>query len=388
MSIWIESVQLLLIIVIAGLCGGLLWLSHTSHTRTDTIFINKSPHTQIATTQIATVFICIFILVGCVAVQSDNEEASEETTTLTIYSGRNENLVGPLLEMYNEQSDTTIEVRYGGTAEMASAILEEGGNSPADIFYGQDAGALGVLAQTGRCVELPDGVLEQVDARFISPDKRWVGISGRARTLVYNTDELSAEDLPTSVLGLTDPKWESRVGWAPTNSSFQAFITAMRTTLGEEKTRAWLEGMLANDVQVYPKNTPIVQATGNGEISVGLVNHYYLYRFLTEDPDFPATNYHFPDGDVGSMINVAGVCLLDTADEPETALELINYLLSQAGQQYFADTTNEYPLAALDIEINSQLQPLSEIDTPSFDLGQLLDLQGTVQMLTEVGAFD
>ena len=387
MSTWIEIAQLSLAVIIAGLCGGLLWCVRISHPRTRSIFINRYQYRD-HYIQLAAALICIVILAGCVAIQSQNSEDSQEINTLTIYSGRNENLVGPLLEAYNEQNNTTIEVRYGGSAEMASAILEEGDNSPADIFYGQDAGALGVLAESGHCVELPDSVLEQVDSRFTSPDKRWIGISGRARTLVYNTDELSAKDLPTSVFGLTDPKWKGLVGWAPTNGSFQAFVTAMRVTLGEEETRAWLEGMLANDVQVYPKNTPIVLATGNGEITVGLVNHYYLYHFLTEDPDFPAANYHFPDGDVGSMINVAGVCLLDTADDPEVALALINYLLTQEGQQYFADTTNEYPLSTLDIQINSQLQPLQEIDTPSFDLGQLLDLQGTVQMLTEVGAFD
>jgi len=388
MSTWIEIAQQLLIITIAGMCGMLLWISRSHQTQKYGQSVSFKINYKYAS--MATLLACIITFAGCMPIPSgsDGGAEAEETAPLTIYSGRNENLVGPLLEMYNEQGDGIVEVRYGGTAEMASAILEEGGNSPADVFFGQDAGALGALAEAGLCVELPDEIIAQVDDRFVSPDKRWVGISGRARTLVYNTEELSEEDLPATVLELADPKWQGRVGWAPTNGSFQAFITTMRMTLGEDETRAWIEGMLANDVQVYPKNPPIVQAAGNGEISVGLVNHYYLYRFLAEDPDFNAANYHFPEGDVGSMINVAGACLLNTADDPEAGFALINYLLTQEAQQYFADTTIEYPLALLDVETNSQLKPLSEIDTPAFDLGQLLDLQGTVNMLTEAGAFD
>ncbi len=319
---------------------------------------------------------------------SADESSMDEAATLIVYSGRSENLVGPLLETYKAESGINVEVRYGGTAEMAATILEEGTNSPADVFFGQDAGALGALAETGRCTDLPESVTSGVDPRFISPDGQWVGISGRARVLVYNTEELTEADLPTSVLDLTDPQWQGRVGWAPTNGSFQAFVTAMRVNLGEDETRAWLEGMIANDVQIYPKNTPIIEATGKGEISVGLVNHYYLYRFLAEDPDFPADNFHFPAGDVGSMINVAGACVIDSAPHSEEAIAFMEYLLADEAQQYFANETNEYPLTSGEVAINERLKPLAAIDTPAFDLGDIADLDGTLALLQEVGALD
>jgi len=315
-------------------------------------------------------------------------EDAELNAPLVVYSGRNENLVGPLIEQYQQQTGAEVEVRYGGTSEMAATIMEEGKNSPADVFFGQDAGALGALANLGRCIELPASVTGKVDARFESPEGRWVGVSGRARTLVYNTDELSEDDLPASVFDLTDEQWKGRVGWAPTNGSFQSFVTAMRATAGEDATREWLEGMIANEAQVYPKNTPIVEAVGRGEISVGLVNHYYLYRFLVEDPDFPADNYHFPAGDVGSMINVAGVCVIDSSENQAQALAFVEYLLSNEAQQYFAGETNEYPLTGDDIEINPQLTPLDEIQTPDFDLSDIEDLQGTLLLLQDVGALE
>lgn len=352
---------------------------------------------QYRQTTLLTITLMSMLMVFIVGCQTDSATESTLDTEaapgvadkmLLVYSGRNENLVAPLLEQFEAETGIETEVRYGGTAEMATVILEEGANSPADIFYGQDAGALGALSNAGRCAPLPASVTDAVDARFVSPDNTWVGISGRARTLVYNTDELTESELPASVLELTDPEWKGRVGWTPTNGSFQAFVTAMRVNLGEDETRAWLEGMIANDVQVFPKNTPIVEATGAGEISVGLVNHYYLYRFLAEAPDFAANNYHFPAGDVGSMINAAGACLIDSAVHTDEAILLMEYLVSDAAQQYFASETNEYPLTKGDIAINERLKPLAEIDTPAFDLGDIDDLTGTVELLTNVGAFD
>ncbi len=167
-------------------------------------------------------------------------------------------------------------MRYGDTAELAATILEEGPNSPADLFFAQDAGALGALAAAEMLTLLPSTLPEQVEPRFRSADGLWIGISGRDRLVVYNTNKLTEADLPRSITGFVDPRWQGRVGWAPTNGSFQAFVTAMRVQLGEEATKAWLEGMIANDVKTYERNAAIVQAVADGEIDVGFVNHYYL----------------------------------------------------------------------------------------------------------------
>lgn len=327
------------------------------------------------------------------ATTADAAEASdadaEGAQTLTIYSGRNENLVGPIIEQFREESGIDVQVRYGDTAEMAATILEEGDNSPADLFFGQDAGALGALAQSDRFAPLPESILELVEPRFRSPDGLWVGVSGRARVLVYNTDEVSEAELPASVTDLTNEEWRGRVGWAPTNGSFQSFVTALRVLAGEEEAGAWLEAMIENDVQVYSNNTGIVTAVGAGEVAVGLVNHYYLYRFLAEQGEsFPARNYYFPAGDVGSMVNVAGVGILDTAANGAAAEQFVEFLLSNTAQQYFASETNEYPLAGGEVEINPMLQPLDEIVTPELDLSDLSDLQGTLELLQEVGALE
>jgi iron(III) transport system substrate-binding protein len=338
----------------------------------------------------------VLALAACGSAEQATEETGdtqpvEEATTadtdgpLTVYSGRSEELVGPLFEQFTEASGIEVEVRYGDTAELAATILEEGGNAPADVYFGQDAGALGALAGEGRLRELPDDALAAVDERFRAADGTWVGVSGRARVLVYSTDLVDADELPASVLDLTDERWRGRVGWAPTNGSFQAFVTAMRVELGDEETRTWIEGMLANDVRVYEKNSPIVEAAGRGEIEIGLVNHYYRYQLGAEDPSLAAENHFFEGGDVGSLVNVAGVGVLETTDQPQGAEELVAFLLSQEAQAYFAAETYEYPLVD-GVPADERLPELATIETPELDLGSLEDLQGTLELLRESGA--
>jgi iron(III) transport system substrate-binding protein len=323
------------------------------------------------------------------------ETTTEETTTeepltpgegsLVIYSGRGEELVGPLFEQFEEETGIDVQVRYGETAELAATILEEGENSPADLFFAQDPGALGALADEGRFRELPQGILERVPERFRSPDDVWVGTSGRARVVAYNTDNLQESDLPPSIFDFTDPKWEGRIGWAPTNGSFQAFVTALRVIEGDDRARAWLEGIQANDPFVYPDNSTALEGVAAGEVDVAFVNHYYLYRALEEQgEDFPARNYYPKNGDPGALVIVAGVGVLESAENPEAAERFLEYTLSGEAQQYFADETYEYPMVE-GIELADGLVPLSEIESPNVDLGDLDDLEGTLELMREAG---
>jgi len=307
---------------------------------------------------------------------------------LTVYSGRNESLIGPILAQFSEDTGIEVEVLYGGTSAVANQILTEAENSPADVFIAQDGGALGALAAANMLHKLPHSTLDRVaEEAFVSPDGHWTGLSGRARVLVYSPEMLEelGLGLPESVLDLRDAEWRGIIGWAPTNASFVANVTAMRVLLGEEETAQWLQDIIANDVQVYPKNTPIVQAVIDGEIAAGLVNHYYLFRFLAEDPGITATLHFFPGGDLGSLINVAGAAVLRSTDQPYDALALVDYLLSDTAQQYFAESTYEYPLVE-GVEPVVELPPLAEIEAPEIDLSRLDDLQGTLDMIEESGA--
>jgi len=303
---------------------------------------------------------------------------------LTIYSGRSEDLIAGVIDIVETNGEIDAQVSYGSTGEIAVRILEEGTNSPASLFIAQDAGALGQLANEGRLAPLPDAILGRVDSRFVSPEGLWVGLSARARVLVYNTDMVAETDLPASMLDLTGEKWSGQVAWAPTNASFQSHVTALRQELGEEATREWLQAMIDNGTVAYEGNSQIVTAVCAGEIATGLVNHYYLWEKIAEEGEQPAANHYFPNGDVGALVNIAGAAVLAESPNPDQALRALDVLLGTEAQEYFASSTSEYPLIA-GVEPRADLPPLAEIETPDIDLTDLADLEGTVALLTEVG---
>lgn len=333
-------------------------------------------------------------LVGAAALGGGARRASAQDATavaatpgtgeLEIYSGRSEELVEGVIDLAEIATGIDLAVRYAGTSELAAQILEEGDNSPADLFFAQDAGALGALANEGMLAPLPSGILDLVDPRFRSPDGVWIGLSGRARVAVYNTAELTPDDLPASILDFTSDEWNGRIGWAPENASFQSFVTALRVLQGEDAARAWLEGMIANAPVTFEGNGAIVRAVASGEIQVGLVNHYYVYEIQAEDGVLPIANHFFAAGDPGSLINVAGMGILATSEHQDQAQTLIEYFLGSEAQTYFAEQTFEYPLIA-DVPTADGLTPLADVQGPDIDLNDLDDLEGTLALLAEVG---
>ena len=306
--------------------------------------------------------------------------------SLTVYSGRSQSLVDPVMKAFMEETGVEVRVKYAGSTAIAATVLEEGDSTPADVVFLQDPGSLGSLSAAGLLAELPEELLSKVDARFRSPAGQWVGVSGRVRTVVYNTSVIDPEkDLPESILGFTGSEWQGRVGWAPLNGSFQAFVTAFRSKSGEDATRDWLEGMQANDAQDYPNNTSIVAAVASGEVDVGFVNHYYLLRFLEEEGErFGARNHFLGGGDPGSVILVSGVGITNNTDNREVAEQFVEYLLSRPAQTHFSETTKEYPLAA-GVEPQDDLPPMASLEQPDIDLGDLADLRTTLSLLRDVG---
>jgi iron(III) transport system substrate-binding protein len=314
----------------------------------------------------------------------DGSSSSDDEAKLTIYSGRNEDLVGPLLDRFAEQNGVELDVRYGDTAELAATLREEGDRSPADVFFAQDGGALGAIEKEGLFTSLPQGTLSQVDERFRSPNGRWVGASGRVRVIAYDGRELRDADLPDSVFDLTRPEWKGKVGWAPTNGSFQAFVTAMRAVHGDAATERWLTAMKDNDAQVYDNNILVRDAIAAGEVQVGLINHYYVFEALREDPDYPVELHFASGGDVGALVNVAGAGILASSEHRRTAQELVDFLLSTEAQEYFREETAEYPIAA-GVEPLPALPALASIEQPDVNLADIDDLQGTLELLERAG---
>jgi iron(III) transport system substrate-binding protein len=302
---------------------------------------------------------------------------------ITVYSGRSEELVGALFAQFTEETGIEVQARYGDTAELAAQLLEEGDASPAQVYFAQDAGALGAVEDAGLFVPLPDSVATLVPASYRSVDGMWTGVSGRARVIAYDSQQLSAAEVPQSIFDLTDPKWKGQVAIAPTNASFQSFVTAMRVSQGDEVTRQWLEGLVANNVQKFEKNGLILDAVDTGQAQLGLINHYYWYQKAAEvGPDAMRAQLGFTKPqDPGSLVNVAGVGMLQ---DNANAAKLVEWLLSPSTQEWFVTNTWEYPLLP-SVAAAEGLPSLDTLRGPDVPLAELADLPGTLVMLEEVG---
>ncbi len=290
--------------------------------------------------------------------------------SLTVYSGRSEELVQPLIDQFEEATGIEVNVRYAGSADLAATILEEGEVSPADVFLAQDPASLGTVALADLFSELDADLLSIVPERFSAKDGTWVGISGRARVVVYDSSLIDPSELPSTEDGFTESAWAGRVGIAPTNGSFLAFVAAKILSDGEEKTLAWLQGMKANRATAYPNNSGIVNAVNAGEVDAGLVNHYYLLRALAENPDVPGANHFFEIATPASLVMPAGAGILASSSHAPEARQFIEFLLGEAAQTYFATETFEYPLRP-GVDAHSALPPIDTIPTPDIDLSLL-----------------
>ena len=338
------------------------------------------PHTALRAT-------AALLTVATLAACGSTGSAAAEEPALTIYSGRNENLVGPLLERLEEVVDGPVEVRYAGSSELAAQLLEEGEGTDADLFFSQDAGALGALKNADLLSELPTETLDRLPERYRDADGRWVATSARARVLAY--DPAAAPEVTefTGVDQILDERYRGELGYAPTNASFHAFVTALRLDRGEDGAREWLQRFAELDPQVYDNNIAVLEAVNAGQVGIGLINHYYWYeRVAEEGEDAVSARLRFlGSDDPGALVNVAGVGVLQGSDAPDAATAAVEFLVSDEAQQYFADTTAEYAVVDGVVSTEHDLPPLSEIAAHQVDLNARESLEATLAMLDEVG---
>jgi iron(III) transport system substrate-binding protein len=349
------------------------------------------------TTFLALATASLFVLAGCQGssppepapgtggADADNT-ALESDGSLVVYSGRNEALVQPLIDVFVEQTGIDVQVRYGNTGEMAALLIEEGDATQAGVFLAQDAGALGALSKEGLFTTLPDDIAGAVEPGFTSTDGSWVGVTGRARVIVYDADEVAEEDLPRTSPEMVEPQWAGQLGFAPGNASFQSSITAFRVMEGEVAAEAWLTALKNNSAEIYENNGAILEAVESGQLTMGLTNHYYWYRMVAERGIENVTSrLFFPEaGDPASIVNVTGVGILTPAALDKDAHDFVRFMISAEAQNYFVQETSEYPLVA-GIAAPEGLPTLESLLSPTLDLSDLDDLAATQELLQRVG---
>jgi iron(III) transport system substrate-binding protein len=304
---------------------------------------------------------------------------------LVVYSGRSESLIGPLFKQFQEETGVQLDVRYNKTPELTTQLLTEGKDSPADVMLFQEAAYLEVLSKAKLLKPLDKNLLAQVQPNFQDKNGQWIGTSGRARVLVYNTKLVQKADLPKSLQDLADPKWKKRLGWAPSNASMQAHVNVLQHLWDKEKTTTWLKAIKNLDTTTYPNNAAQVKAVASGEIAVAWVNHYYLHQLKQQDPSMTAANYHFPaPQDAGNILMVAGAAIHQNSAQPEQAKRLIEFLVGKSAQTYFAEKTFEYPTRP-GIPTHTDVTPLDQLNLAPIKQAWLADVAPTVSLLQKLG---
>ena len=310
-------------------------------------------------------------LEGLAAGIYSDECSSKNGRSVTIYSGRKENLILPVIEAFTCETGTEVQVRWGASTDLALLLNEEGEKTQADVFLSRSPGPVGYLELKGLLGTISSETLELVDQQNRSAAGTWVGFSGRRRVLVYNVDEYSPADLPDSVFDLTSEEFKNKVALPGTNGSFIDWFTILMDQYGKDTANEWIENMVANGARYYPNNRSIVEAVGRGEISMGLVNHYYNYQEKAANgSEHRAENFDFRNNDIGSLLIITAATILESSTNVEAAEDFLQYLLSSSVQEYFTNQTYEYPIAA-GVSPNSALPELGTFGVGSVSFDEL-----------------
>ena len=321
--------------------------------------------------------LCLLPHSGSLAVADDS---------LTVYSGRAERLIKPVLDTFQEKTGISIQMLTSGSTELLNRLEAEGNRTPADVFITNDAGTLERARELKLLHPLNMKEVERaIPSPFRSPDNSWVGLSGRIWVVVYNTTLVQPGDL-NSLLDLAQPKWNGKLAIPPAGNEYlQAGISVIRAAKGEQAAEALLKGLKDNaGNSVYGKNRQIVEAVAKGKVALGIVNHYYIFRHLEEHPEAPIALLLTDQGpdEMGTIMNAAGIGITAHTTHLAEAKRLVQFLVSQAGQKMFAELNKEYPLHS-GVETDPSLPPRKSFRVAEVPLARLAELREPTMMLIE-----
>jgi iron(III) transport system substrate-binding protein len=317
---------------------------------------------------------------------SSTSGPSGSGTTITLYNGQHEQTTAMLVAGFEKQTQIKVKVRSDDEDVLGNQILQEGGSSPADVFYTENTPVLEDLQEKGLLAPLPASTLAAVPSKYSSPQGDWVGVSGRVSVLVYNTSQIKASELPSSILELAQPKWKGKLGFAPTETDFQPLVTSITKLDGEAAAEKWLKGLQANS-KVYPDNETVVAQVNNGESTVGIINHYYWYRLRDEVGQsgmHSALHYYAPH-DPGYLLNVSGAAVLKSSKQQAAAQRFVAFLVSKQGQEILAHSHSyEYPIGS-GVLTAQPLKPFDELQLSPVTIADLGNGHAPLELEQKLG---
>jgi len=327
------------------------------------------------------------VLAACAPNAQPAASADEVSGQLVIYSGRSEPLIQPVIDAFRAQyPNVEVLLKSGSNSQLANGLLEEKANPQADLFITTEIFTIQAMAKEGVLQSYRPAAADQLPAEALGDNNLWVGLTRRARVIIYNTDLVSPEEAPQSIFDLTDPKWKGQIAAAgSTNGGMQAHIAVLEKAIGAEKTEAWLAGLIANDVTFFGGHTDVRKAVGAGEFKIGLVNHYYYYLQVAEGSPVGIV---FPDqgeGYIGLASNLTGAGVVNGAKNPTAAGAFIDFLLSTEGQKLFAEANYEYPVLP-GVALHPDVQPLDGFRLMDVNLRDVtLELDTVFAIIEKVG---
>lgn len=337
---------------------------------------------RIATRALAVTAIAVTAAASLAACGSSSSGAD----TITLYNGQHESTTKLMVADFTKATGIKVNIRSGEDPELANQILQEGSASPADVFYTENSPALSLLAEKGKLAPVDASTLANIPAKYSSPDKDWVGVAAREAVLAYNPDKLAASQLPASLLDVGGPGWSGKVGIAPSEGDFQAIVAAVAADVGADRARTWLAG-LKRVAEVYSGNTAIMQAVNRGDLTAGIIYHYYWFRDQAESGANSAhvKLLYFGHQDPGAFVSVSGAGVLKSSKHQADAQKLLAFLTGVQGQTDLARSDDfEYPLNPK-VPANPKLRPFDELDPPDIGPAQVGDGTKAVQMLQQAG---
>jgi iron(III) transport system substrate-binding protein len=328
-----------------------------------------------------TVAVCV-VLPAC----GGKAAGAAPTASITLYNGQHPETTDSLVAAFEKATGIKVNIRSGDEDVLANQIAEEGKKSPADVIYTENSQALQFLHTKGLLAAIPSSTLAKVRSRYNSPSGNWVGVSARVSVLVYNTKLLSSGQLPTSVMDLANPKWSGKLGLAPSETDFQPIITSVVHSYGQTAALRWLEGLKKNAAShTYPDNETLVAAVNNGQVAVGIINHYYWYRLRYEmgHSGMHSSIAYFAPHDPGYVIDVSGAGVLASSNHKSEAQRFVAFLVSKPGQEIIAHSQSyEYPLGS-GVVTAQPLRPFSQLQPTPLTIAELGDGATAVALLHE-----
>jgi iron(III) transport system substrate-binding protein len=312
---------------------------------------------------------------------------SGQAQTLTLYSAQHEQVVAMLTAMFTKQTGIKVQVHTGEGPDIAAQILQEGADSPADVFFTENSPELILLDEKGLLAPVDPSTLAKVPAKYSAADGDWLGVLARENVLDFNASMISQSALPASLMDLAKPEWAGKIGIAPSDADFLPLVSAVIRTKGAPAALAWLNGLKAN-AKIYEDDESVVAAVARGDVAVGIVNNYYWARLETDlgPQKIDSALYHFRHGDIGGLINISGAAVLKSSKHQAAAQKFLAFLVSHQAQVALGESEVdfEYPLAP-GVAPNKLLVPFDTLQPPPISVSELGDDQAAGALLQQAG---